>query len=127
MAQVAHIEARDDAGTSVSQFESAADAIVTGTDTEERRRDRESPSPSGRDADALAEMYGHRCATMEMLVSSVHPHAAGVQVELVDTLLDFGAAVDGVENNGSPLMTAFRFHYPKAAAALVNVAPAWTT
>ena len=104
----------------MSQFESAADAIVTGTDTEERRRDRESPSPSGRDADALAEMYGHRCTTMEMLVSSVHPHAAGVQVELVDTLLDFGAAVDGVENNGSPLMTAFRFHYPKAAAALVR-------
>src|ERR1041385_5844211 len=34
LAQVAHIEARDDAGTSVSQFESAADAIVTGTDTE---------------------------------------------------------------------------------------------
>jgi len=43
-----------------------------------------------------------------------------VHVELVDTLLDFGSAVNGVENNGSPLMTAFRFHYPKAAAALVR-------
>src|SRR6476646_2847201 len=57
---------------------------------------------AGADADALADMYGHRCTTMEMLVSSVHPHAAGVQVALAETLLDFGAAVDGVERNGSP-------------------------
>jgi hypothetical protein len=55
-----------------------------------------------------------------MLVSSVHPHAAGVQVALVDILVDYGAAVNGVENNGSPLMTAFRFHYPLAAEALTK-------
>ena len=42
---------------------------------------------------ALAGMYGSQCTTMSMLVSSSHPAEAGVQVALVDTLLDY-AAVD---------------------------------
>ena len=74
----------------------------------------------GAEPDALAHMYGGDATTMDMLVSSVHPHAAGVQVALVDILVDYGAAVNGVEDNGSPLMTAFRFHYPLAAEALAK-------
>src|SRR5678815_362705 len=74
----------------------------------------------GAEPDALAHMYGGDATTMDMLVSSVHPHAAGVQVALVDTLVDYGAAVNGVPDNGSPLMTAFRFHYPLAAEALAR-------
>jgi hypothetical protein len=157
-----HIEARDNASSPVSQFESAADAIVTGDAAALEALIRKNPRlvharstrdhratllhyvaanghegfrqrtpknamaiarillEAGANPDALANMYGHRCTTMEMLVSSVHPHAAGVQVALAETLLDFGVAVDGVENNGSPLMTAFRFHYPDAAFALVR-------
>jgi hypothetical protein len=157
-----HVHARDNASSAVSQFESAADAIVTGdvetlstliarnrrlvharstrdhgatllhyvgANGHEGFRQRTPKNAveiarilleAGADPDALAHMYDHRCTTMEMLVSSVHPHAAGVQAALVETLLDFGAAVDGVEGDGSPLMTAFRFHYPKAAAALVR-------
>jgi hypothetical protein len=57
---------------------------------------------------------------MQMLVSSAHPYEAGLQVPLVDTLLDFGAAIDGVDGDGSPLMTALRFHYPRAAEALAR-------
>ncbi len=75
---------------------------------------------AGAEPDALAHMYGGDATTMDMLVSSVHPHAAGVQVALVDVLVDYGAAVNGVEDNGSPLMTAFRFHYPLAAEALAR-------
>ena len=75
---------------------------------------------AGAAPDALAHMYGGDATTMDMLVSSVHPHAAGVQVALVDTLVDYGAAVNGVEDNGSPLMTALRFHYPLAAEALAK-------
>jgi hypothetical protein len=75
---------------------------------------------AGAAPDALAHMYGGDATTMDMLVSSVHPHLAGVQVGLVDVLVDHGAAVNGVENNGSPLMTAFRFHYPLAAEALAR-------
>ena len=74
----------------------------------------------GAEPDALADMYEHKCTTMEMLVSSVHPHAAGVQAALAELLIDFGAKVDGVLDDGSPLMTALRFHYPAAADALVR-------
>lgn len=73
---------------------------------------------AGAKPDALARMYGHDCTTMEMLVSSMHPHATGIQVELVELLLDYGAAPDGVADNGSPLMTALHFRYPRAARAL---------
>lgn len=75
---------------------------------------------TGAEPDAIAHMYGGDATTMDMLVSSVHPHAAGVQVALVDILVDYGAAVNGVEDNSSPLMTAFRFHYPLAAEALAR-------
>jgi hypothetical protein len=75
---------------------------------------------AGAEPDALAHMYGGDATTMDMLVSSVHPHLAGVQVALVDVLVDYGANVNGVEDNSSPLMTAFRFHYPLAAEALAR-------
>jgi hypothetical protein len=75
---------------------------------------------AGAEPDAFAHMYGGDATTMDMLVSSVHPHAAGVQVGLVDILIDYGASVNGVEDNGSPLMTALRFHYPLAAEALAR-------
>ena len=59
---------------------------------------------------------------MSMLVSSCHPAKAGVQVALVETLLDFGAAVEasGSDQWGSPLMTALAFGYRPAAEALVR-------
>jgi hypothetical protein len=157
---VKHIEGRLESGSSVSQFESAADAVVTGDlralsrlmrENQKLVRERSTREhaatllhyvaanghegfrqrtpknaveiarlllESGAEPDALAEMYDYQCTTMEMLVSSVHPHAAGVQSALVEVLLDFGAAVDGVEGDGSPLLTALMFHYPKAARTL---------
>ncbi len=84
----------------------------------------------GADVDAVASTYGggnqdgwgtdKDQTTLNLLVSSVHPAEAGVQVLLVDTLLDFGAAVDGLEQNGSPLFTALAFGYLRAAEALVR-------
>lgn len=77
---------------------------------------------AGAEADALADMYGGEATTMSMLVSSDHPARAGVQVALVDTLIDFGAAVDGRGSGAwvSPLMTALAFGYRDAAEALVR-------
>ena len=77
---------------------------------------------SGAEVDALADMYGGHYATMSMLVSSCHPAKAGVQVALVETLLDFGAAIEarGSAKWGSPLMTALAFGYLGAAEALVR-------
>ncbi|MBI3491766.1 MAG: ankyrin repeat domain-containing protein [Acidobacteria bacterium] len=77
---------------------------------------------AGAEVDALADLYGGRHTTMSMLVSSCHPANAGVQVALVDTLLDFGAAIEGHGSGEwtSPLMTALAFGYGKAAEALVR-------
>ncbi|HKW98214.1 MAG TPA: ankyrin repeat domain-containing protein [Bryobacteraceae bacterium] len=76
----------------------------------------------GAEADALADMYGGQYTTMSMLVSSCHPAEAGVQAALVELLLDYGAAVEGVGSDAwrSPLMTALAFGYREAAEALVR-------
>ncbi len=77
---------------------------------------------AGAEADSLANLYGGECTTMSLLVSSCHPAQAGVQVALVDTLVDFGAAVEprGSGKWQSPLMTALVFGYSPAAEALVR-------
>ena len=77
---------------------------------------------AGAEVDALADMYGGQCTTMVLLVSSCHPAEAGVQLALVDTLLDFGAAIEGRGSGHwvSPLMTALAFGYLSAAKALAK-------
>jgi hypothetical protein len=77
---------------------------------------------AGAEPNALAGMYGGEHATMSMLVSSDHPARAGLQVPLVDTLADFGAAVEGAASGdwASPLMTALAFGFIAAAEALVR-------
>jgi Ankyrin repeats (3 copies) len=77
---------------------------------------------AGAEVDALADMYGGQYTTMSMLVSSCHPAKAGVQVALVETLLDFGASIErrGSAQWGSPLMTALAFGYLGTAEALAR-------
>ena len=76
----------------------------------------------GAEVDALADMYGSQCTTMSMLVSSTPPAQAGVQVPLIETLIDFGAAVEARGNGAwtSPLLTALVFAFTGAAEALVR-------
>ena len=77
---------------------------------------------AGAAPDALANFYGGECATMSLLVSSCHPAAAGLQSQLVNTLIDHGASVEatGAGHWTSPLMTALAFAYLEAAQTLVN-------
>jgi hypothetical protein len=77
---------------------------------------------AGAEPDALADMYGAECTTMSMLVSSSHPAEAGVQVALVELLLDFGAAIegDGTRKWGGPILTALIFGKIDAAEALAQ-------
>jgi ankyrin repeat protein len=75
---------------------------------------------AGAEVDATARMYDADCTTMEMLVSSTPPANAGLQVALTETLLDYGAAPDGIDNDSSPIMTALRFHFPETARALAR-------
>jgi hypothetical protein len=75
---------------------------------------------AGAEPDALADMYGEACTPMSMLVSSSHPAEAGLQVPLVELLLDFGAAIEGRGSRkwGGPLSTALAFGMIDAAKAL---------
>jgi ankyrin repeat protein len=77
---------------------------------------------AGAEVDALANTYGGGKAqtTMNLLVSSTHPAEAGLQPTLIETLLDFGAAVNGLDDDGSPLMTALAFGYVEAAETLAR-------
>lgn len=77
---------------------------------------------AGSDPDALADMYGGRCTTMSMLASSDPPAQAGVQVALIETLVDFGASVEPHGDGAwtSPLLTALTFRFQEAAEALVR-------
>jgi hypothetical protein len=77
---------------------------------------------AGAEPDALADMYGAECTTMSMLVSSSHPAEAGLQVPLVEVLLDFGAAIEGrgTRKWGGPLFTALTFGMIDAAELLAK-------
>jgi ankyrin repeat protein len=66
---------------------------------------------SGAEVDALVDMYDSKYTTMDLLVSSDHPAKAGLEAALVETLLDYGAAVNGVDDDGSPLMTALQYEH----------------
>jgi len=77
---------------------------------------------AGAEVDALADMYGGQCTTLSLLVSSCHPAEAGLQIALTETLLDFGASIEGAGKGRwvSPLMTALVFGYRDAAETLVK-------
>jgi hypothetical protein len=71
---------------------------------------------AGAEVDALAETYGGGPAqtTLNLLVSSAHPSIAGLQAPLAELLLDRGAALNGVADDCSPLVTALAFGYPRS-------------
>jgi len=77
---------------------------------------------AGADPNALADMYGGECTTLSLLVSSTPPARAGVQVPLIDALVDCGASVEplGSGHWGSPLITALVFGFVEAAESLVR-------
>ncbi len=76
----------------------------------------------GAAVDALASLYGGEWTTMSLLVSSSHPAAAGVQIELIDLLVSRGASIHelGKGHWGSPLETALVFGFAEAAEALLR-------
>ena len=77
---------------------------------------------AGADPNALSWAYGGQCTTMALLVSSTPPANAGVQVPLVETLIDYGAstAPEGEGDWTSPIETALVFGKHDAARALVR-------
>jgi ankyrin repeat protein len=76
----------------------------------------------GSEPDATCDAYGPPpggSTAMGLLVSSAHPALAGVQVALVEALLDAGASVNGLAaHRMTPIETALVFGYTEAAKAL---------
>jgi len=54
--------------------------------------------------------------TLGLVATSVHPLVAGVQIELLETLIDAGAAVDGASGGWNPLIAAL--HNGRGEAAM---------
>ena len=76
---------------------------------------------AGAEPDALADLYDHKCTTMSMLVSSIHPAKAGLQIALAETLLDYGTQLVGPGTNwSSAVLTALTFGYRDTAEALAR-------
>jgi len=76
---------------------------------------------AGAEPDAQADLYGQPCATLSLLVSSSHPAAAGLQVELANLLIDRGASLEGRgESWGAPLRSALVFGFTGTAEALAR-------
>ncbi len=77
---------------------------------------------SGAEVDAISDSYrvNNQDTPLCLLVSSAHPHEAGVQSALVDVLCEAGARVDGLDGDGAPLSTSLAFWYPRAAARLIQ-------
>ena len=77
---------------------------------------------AGAEVDGLANTYGgdKYQTTMNLLVSSTHPAEAGLQAPLVHLLLDYGAAINGLDDDGSPLLTAMAFDYGPSVDALAR-------
>ncbi len=76
---------------------------------------------AGAEVDALADLYDAKCTTMSMLVSSCHPANAGLQAALAETLLDYGAELEGPGSAWqSALMTALVFGYLDTAETLAR-------
>ncbi|HEV2844070.1 MAG TPA: ankyrin repeat domain-containing protein [Thermoanaerobaculia bacterium] len=157
-----HLEALKGAGSPVSRFESAADAIVTGDAATLRRLLREDPelvracstrehratllhyigangfedfrqkSPknaveiakilldAGAAVDGLTEGAMGIGTPLGLIATSIHPVQAGVQIELLGTLLDYGASVDGAPGGWNPLLAALHNGRPRAAEFLAQ-------
>jgi ankyrin repeat protein len=75
---------------------------------------------AGADPNALEDSYGGQNTVIAMLVSSAVPQRAGVQVALVDTLIDYGASVEplGRGSCADPVLTALLHGSLAAAQAL---------
>ncbi len=138
-----HLEAMTRVHSSVSQFESAVDAIAGGDPEALKRLLRENPElvrmrstrehrstllhyvsangvedfrqktpkniveiaklllDAGADVNAESEAYGGRSTTLGLTATSCHPEAAGVQLPLMDLLIERGAIIDGPDRGSA--------------------------
>jgi ankyrin repeat protein len=56
---------------------------------------------AGADVNAESDAYGGRSTTLGLTATSCHPEAAGVQLPLMDLLIDKGATIDGPDGGSA--------------------------
>jgi ankyrin repeat protein len=56
---------------------------------------------AGADVNAESDAYGGRSTTLGLAATSCHPEAAGVQIPLMDLLIDRGAIIDGPDGDSA--------------------------
>lgn len=74
----------------------------------------------GAEVDATSEAYGGGSTTLGLVSTSAHPRARGVQIELVDLLLEYGAKLDGEDTLKGLVSGALANGCPEAAVALAS-------
>ena len=75
---------------------------------------------AGAEIDATFLDGGLGTTPLVSLVTSVHPHKAGVAAELVSVFVNAGARVDGLKEDGEPLRLALSSEYPESVQALLK-------
>jgi ankyrin repeat protein len=77
---------------------------------------------AGADVDATADVYGGGCTTLGLAATSAHPRRAGVQLPLLQLLLDRGARMeDGIAGGASgAVLGCLGNGCPEAAAYLAD-------
>jgi ankyrin repeat protein len=56
---------------------------------------------AGADVNAESDAYGGRSTTLGLTATSCHPEAAGVQLPLMDLLIEHGAIIDGLDGGSA--------------------------
>src|SRR5262252_8233148 len=56
---------------------------------------------AGADVNAESEAYGGRSTALGLTATSCHPQAAGVQLPLMELLIDHGAIIDGPDSGSA--------------------------
>lgn len=74
----------------------------------------------GAEVDATSEAYGGGLTTLGLVATSTPPQRAGVQIPLIDLLLHWGAAIDGITAGRSTVRDALANGCPEAARALAE-------
>ncbi|MDE2699984.1 MAG: ankyrin repeat domain-containing protein [Gemmatimonadota bacterium] len=75
---------------------------------------------AGAEIDATFLDGGSGTTPLVSLVTSFHPHKAGVAAELVSVFVNAGARVDGLKGDGEPLRLALSSEYPESVQALLE-------
>ncbi len=74
---------------------------------------------AGAEVDAIADSYG-KDTTLGLVATSIHPERAGVQIALLELLLQHGANVDGMAGLRTPLIAALHNGRGQAAEFLAS-------